>query len=269
MVIVFTLGLSFNLPEAAAQQIDETAQSPSNTEYEQEVLSEGESEVEVEVDRIERHVQINQNLQDILQAPPFNQNEMVRAWRWTGWQWEATSDEQTDLSLFATIFAFVAKFLEVILWVVFISLLLWLLWLSRFRLASLANIKLPTKTLIDMPSFGQHLTHKDLPTDIPAELRLLMSQQAYRQALSLMLVSSLMNLQVRKLISLNKAMTEQQCLAAINRSLEGESKEFMVELINTWIQLAWAHRWPQPEKMQALFVTWTQLYATQTIKSDV
>jgi len=96
-----------------------------------------------------------------------------------------------------------------------------------------------------------------------------MSQQAYRQALSLMLVSSLMNLQVRKLISLNKAMTEQQCLTAINRSLEGESKVFMVELINTWIQLAWAHRWPQPEKMQALFVTWTQLYATPTTKSDV
>lgn len=263
IVMVFTLGLSFNMPETAAQQSDETLQTPSNTEFEQAAL------LAPEAESIERHVEINQNLQEVLQAPPFNQNEMVRTWRWTGWQWESKSDEQPDLSVFATIFAFIAKFLEVILWVVFISLLLWLLWLSRFRLASLANIKLPTKTLIDMPSFGQHRTHKDLPKDIPSELRLLMSQQAYRQALSLMLVSSLMNLQVRKLISLNKAMTEQQCLTAINRSLEGESKLFMVELINTWIQLAWAHRWPQPEKMQALFVTWIQLYATPTTKSDV
>jgi len=32
----------------------------------------------------------------------------------------------------------------------------------------------------------------------------------------------------------------------------------MVELINTWIQLAWAHRWALAlKKMQALFVTWT------------
>jgi hypothetical protein len=262
LLVLFTLGCGLQSPEVSAQQASQTSQ-------EKVVQEDSIENEEAEPLIVERHELIKRNLQDVMHAPPFNQNETVTSWRWTGWKWDYKPEKSPDMSAFAKIIAFIAQFMEVILWVVFVSLLIWLLWLSRFRLASLFNWRIPAKNPMDIPTFGQHLDPKEIPGDIPSELIHLLNQQAYRQALSLMLVGSLMSLQTRKLITLNKAMTEQQCLAAINSSLEGEGKDFMVELINTWVCLAWAHRWPSAENMHSLCTRWTFLFAHQSAQGSL
>lgn len=210
---------------------------------------------------IEYHQEIKQALKTILNSPPFNENETVTSWRWTGWQWHDEPPKSADLSTLKIIIAFIAKFLEVILWVLFIAIVGWLLWLSRERVAGLFNYRIAKKFEDPLPSFSETYNQQSLPTDIPQELSRLLEQGFYRQALSLLLVGSLSILHARKAIHLTKSMTESQCLSSIKQSLTGADREFMEELITTWINLAWAHRQPDHLQLQKLCSAWNLVIA--------
>lgn len=257
LLVVLVAGLMVytgDTPVAYAQttELEQAAQELA-TDSEEPQLSE---------EALIKHTAIKENLQEILAASPFHNKEMVRDWRWTGWKWESSeSEEPPDFSSWMGIFAVIAKFAEVILWVLFIALLVWLLWLSRHQLAKLLNIKVSLKNETpDLPAFSRHEKQQGLPSDIPAELNALLEKQAYRQALSLLLVSSLTYLYQKHDLTLTKSMTELECLAEIKHKVQGESSDFMATLIQLWIDLAWAHVWPTAEKMHELCSQWQHVF---------
>ncbi|MEP2653633.1 MAG: hypothetical protein ABJH06_16775 [Paraglaciecola sp.] len=256
ILVAGLMGYTADAPVAYAQTTEaKQATEKLETDSEEPQLSE---------DALLKHTAIKEHLQDILAAPPFHNKDMVRDWRWTGWKWESSeSEEPPDLSNWMGVFAVIAKFAEVILWVLFISILAWLLWLSRHHLAKLLNIKVSRKKeAVDLPAFSRHEKQQGLPSDIPGELNVLLEQKAYRQALSLLLVSSLTYLYEKHDLALTKSMTELECLAEIKSKVKGENLNFMTELIQLWIDLAWAHVWPSAENMHTLCIHWQQLFLT-------
>ncbi|WP_289029632.1 hypothetical protein [uncultured Paraglaciecola sp.] len=256
ILVAGLMGYAADAPVAYAQT--------NELEQVTEELATDPEEPQLSEDALKKHTAIKESLQEILAGPPFHNKEMVRDWRWTGWKWESSEPEEpADLSDWMGIFAVIAKFAEVILWVLFISIIGWLLWLSRHQLAKLLNIKVDLKKQkVDLPAFSRHEKQQGLPSDIPAELDALLEQQAYRQVLSLLLVSSLTYLYKKHDLSLTESMTELECLAEIRSKVQGESLRFMTSLIQLWIDLAWAHRWPNAEKMAELCTQWQQVFLT-------
>ncbi len=213
----------------------------------------------------ERHVEIEQALQDILSNPPFSEKESFKDWRWTGWEWEFEEEgKDKDRSGWLTFFKFIAKFSEFILWVFFVLLLGLILWLSREHIGRLLNYRLPRTQVVDLPSFSRSYKTSSLPQNVSQELEKLIGENAYRQALSLLLVSSLIQLHEKYTLPLKASMTESECLACIQKETDNESSQFMSQLIDSWVKLAWAHQWPTKEQMNKLAELWQERFGQFT-----
>ena len=242
--------IGFNSPEVSALHIQEAEQSTPSSE---EAAESEENEETVP----EKHVEIRKSLEDIFDNPPFSEKETYTDWRWTGWKREIEEpEEETDMSWLMPFLLMLATFSEIILWVVFSLLLGLILWLSREHIARLFNYRLPKREVVELPSFSRHYQKKSLPDDIPEELKRLLEENAYRQVLSLLLVSSLIHLHKAYALPLTESMTELECLDCIKLNADQESTQYMNRLIDTWIQLAWAHQWPANENMQELVDRW-------------
>ena len=147
------------------------------------------------------------------------------------------------------------------------SLLIWLLWLGRFKLATIFNWKLPQKkSKVELPSFSRSYEKKVLPSDIPQALATLFAEKSFRQLLSLLLVSSLTQLHQKNHLVLKESMTELECLDAICKVADADVQEFMNHLIHTWIALAWAHQNPAELTMQTLCDNWNKVFSESISK---
>ena len=247
--------LGFTTPDTKALSLQE--------EQSAEVVEENDTPSEEEEETPARHTEINEALQDVFNSPPFSEKETYKDWRWTGWKWEVEEDKDKkdlDMSGWLAFFAMLAKFSEVILWVVFTLLLGAILWLSREHISRLLNYRLPKRDKVDLPSFSRSYKKSTLPRNISDELEKLLQESAYRQALSLLLVSSLIQLHQKYALPLKESMTESECLACITEEADSESSQFMSQLIDTWVKLAWAHQWPASEQMRHLVELWQGLF---------
>jgi hypothetical protein len=103
-----------------------------------------------------------------------------------------------------------------------------------------------------------------LPQNVSQELEKLIGENAYRQALSLLLVSSLIQLHEKYTLPLKASMTESECLACIQKETDHESSQFMSQLIDSWVKLAWAHQWPTKEQMNKLAELWQERFGQFT-----
>ena len=257
--------------QASSQQTDESALAVD-------------TQTAASAETLQKHEDIKMSVNEILSEPPFTNTEMSKSWRWKegawsgwnwdGWQWDDNETEEEEARDYSGVLAFfgaIATFAEVILWGLFIGVLLAVLWFNRRHLKSLLNI---TFTLnqkadnLDLPAFSRNFTSPNsLPDDIPDALEHLLAQQAYRQALSLLLVSSLTHLRDKHELVLTVSMTELECLRSIELNAEEQSYEFMRDLIHLWIDLAWAHVWPNSEVMVQLVARWKVLLVNVEAKA--
>jgi hypothetical protein len=259
-VFVFSLyGYLGQAPLALAQ----SQQHEKTLEDVHDILVNESSDNNLSAKVLAEHQAIKQRLAEILNESPFDNKENVRDWRWTGWQWEPEELEaDTDLSAFIAFFAVIAKFAEVILWAIFIIIFVWLLWLSRHKIVNLFDMQITRKSpKAALPFFSRTYKKSVLPSNIPAALSELFEQKAYRQLMSLLLVSGLTHLHQKHDLVLVESMTELECLAAIRKTVKGDMQEFMSSLIDTWIALAWAHHWPSDSAMKLLCDKWCALFA--------
>lgn len=205
-------------------------------------------------------------IQQILDEPPFNGEEVEKRYRWVGWGSDEEDDQSTPPSglpaWLIKVITLIANISEVFIWLVFGSLLLMLLYFSRHNIAQLFSRqeKLPLDEPFEMPSFSQAFQNEELPDDIVKEIERLLALGAFRKVMSLMLISSLLEISKHQSLPLTKSMTERECLHVIKQSVSGELGEFMDRLIDAWVKLAWAHQWPSFEQMSQLHQDWRGLF---------
>ncbi|WJG10334.1 hypothetical protein [Aliiglaciecola sp. LCG003] len=216
-----------------------------------------------DVDNIEFESEIR--IERILANPPFSSEETVKKLRWIEEAPEQV-EESKDSEFWpwlTSIMKIVSAISELVLWLVFGGLLVALIYFFRDHIRSLftPSGKADTSEPMSMMSFSQAYQGDDLPDDPASEMDQLMARGAYRQLLSLMLITSLMEISKQQALPLTKSMTERECLNVIKQSIVGERSEYMHSLIDTWVKLAWAHQWPQLSKMQQLSEQWKSLFS--------
>ncbi|MEP4889163.1 MAG: hypothetical protein ABJV04_03985 [Aliiglaciecola sp.] len=208
-------------------------------------------------------------VQAILDAPPFNGQKTETGYRWVGWDDDDETEKEsqnssTDLPAWLTAgLLFFANFAEVLMWLAFGVVLLLLVYLSKDNIKGFfkqSPKQAPVEEL-EMPLFSQVYQGDTLPDDVASEMDLLFDAQAYRKLMSLMLITSLLEISKKQALPLTKSMTERECLEVIKASVVGERSEFMQRLVDTWVHLAWAHEWPEKTTMQWLCDKWKTLFA--------
>lgn len=257
LLVVCILGYTAMPPKVMAKA-DETQTAFEHTT---------EPKPSVEQDRTlpEKYQQTKTDIDKILSEEPFFVEQVETQWQWNGWTWEwqpeQENQQKTDLSWLTAIVSFIASVAEILLWGIALLLLATLLWLTRDHIARLLRYRPKAKvTEVQMPSFTKAYSRETLPSDMYAEIERLTESESYRQLLSLLLTSSIIELSKENELALTESMTERECLAVICKQLSGERSIYMQRLVETWISLAWAHQWPSVEKMRELGAQWLDLF---------
>lgn len=158
----------------------------------------------------------------------------------------------------ATDWSTLAGALRFMLWVVVISLALWLLWHYRRWLAALARRQGPERA---PPSVaGLDIRPESLPPDTGSAVRDALAAGRTREALSLLYRASLSRLVSREGLALTRGATEGECLRAI-REYERADRwlPLMEPLTRLWVTAAWAHRVPPEPEIMACLEQWQRL----------
>ena len=207
-----------------------------------------------------------QLIETVLQDADFGQERTVRKWRFRDWS-ETTEDESfpewiidffewwernigwgQDLGVIAT-------WLKILLVLLFGGLMIYLFRRYRGPLSRLgrgANKETTPEVL-----FGLDVTPQSLPEDVPARVMQLWGEGAYREALGLLYRASLSRLIDRYEIAFRASHTEAEC-AALVRSHGVESlSDYFWQLTTVWRRLAYGHKLPQSEIIQALCDGWS------------
>lgn len=252
--------------DAAPQQT--TAQQTLETPVEvgSDVIS-SEQAIDDKIPEVEPKIFESQTrLKSILSNPPFAQDKIVKDFRWVSDDDDEEEPEPPPSfpKWLASLFLFIANIGEVLMWAAFGVLLIILLYLSRDHIARVFSHR-EKQDVSDLstfiPSFTQSYVEEQLPEDVEAEIEALLAQFAYRKLMSLLLITSLIEISKHQALPLRKSMTERECLQVIKASVQGQQSEFMHSLIDTWVKLAWAHRMPSTEQMQTLCESWKLLFS--------
>lgn len=165
---------------------------------------------------------------------------------------EETDSDGIDLPSLADVFRF-------LLWVVVLSLLIWLAikapgWLKQLPRTSRRRV--PRTHLA-----GLDIRPESLPGDIQSAVRDALAQHNHREALSLLYRASLARLVALIPDGLAAGATETECLRALQASQGAHpGVHFLARLTPLWISTAWAHRPPSEADITALAQAWQHTF---------
>lgn len=214
-----------------------------------------------------------QELDDILGAAPFQEETTDYDWEWTGWQWEPDDSNESadvDYSFLTTLMAIIAQFAEVIFWVIFVVLIAIVLWLTRHHLARLFDSGLPQinkKRIIPDFVTQETLHNAEQIDDYNKAIEEALAAQAWRQCLSLMLISSLQVVQEQYTVTLHKSNTENECLSEILQNVPEEESGYFKSLFANWVTVAWSQNQLDTEGFNSLFALWKRYIFDKMVAS--
>ncbi|RYY73532.1 MAG: hypothetical protein EOO52_16035 [Gammaproteobacteria bacterium] len=158
-------------------------------------------------------------------------------------------------------FGSTAKFIEVIIWCVVISLIIWVMYVYREFFKRVLH--LPSKTNVqslDEPEhlFGLDVRSSSLP-DNPLDLvDKLWRAKEHREAISLLYRTTLIHLMNERGLSFRSGFTEEDCLVLVSKKYpDAPLIRYFSELNKVWEMIAYAHRIPAAEKVEFLLTQWT------------
>jgi hypothetical protein len=139
------------------------------------------------------------------------------------------------------------------LWVVVISLFIFLLYRYRDSLRYWTRRRAP-KTAAPPPEilFGLDVRSASLPPDVIAEVLALWQAQQPRAALGLLYRATLANLLQRFALPFHDDHTEAECAAITTAATPHPVANYFSELTRVWQQLAYAHRNPDTAQLEQL-----------------
>ena len=245
------------------------AQEASNTDVQERVTSDDIRSAE-QIPESEREIppwakRVKDRLNKTLESPPFTKPETSYDWEWHSWTMESGEETSYDFSSLQTIVAAIARFSEVIFWLVFVSALSAIIWLTRHQLArffelfsqSSGNSNITTV----VPDFlsSELRESSDEEPDYRNAINTAIAQQQWRQCVSLMLINSLQTMQTKYEFQLHESLTEGECLALLRQYTGEQEEQFLRVLFEQWTVIAWSHNLPTEETIEKLVSHWQQL----------
>jgi hypothetical protein len=191
-------------------------------------------------------------IEAVLQQPAFDRYREVEHWTFGDRDEPPQASSRWDLGL-ATI---LARVTEAALWgALLVAAVLavvhrrrWLPWLGR------SGRRQPPEAPAVL--FGLDIRPESLPTDVPAEARRLWARGDARGALGLLYRGALASLVHRRGIAFAAGDTEAQCLAKVRPAADAGLAEHFRELTGAWQTAAYAHRAPDPGRVERLLQAW-------------
>ncbi|MBA1272085.1 DUF4129 domain-containing protein [Stutzerimonas azotifigens] len=211
----------------------------------------------------------SEQIQKILDNPPFEHRETVTRWRLGDEQQDA--DDEKGKGLFEALSRLrdmwksleaVAQALEVMLWAALIAGLFMLCWRyrtwlqvfgSRFGLTQRPTPEAPTQL------FGLDLEPRSLPSDVAGEVERLWAENP-RAALGLLYRALLSRLVHAHRLPLKDAHTEGEVIAQVSQLDQPPLHDFVQLLTLHWQNAAYGHRMPAASVRDQLCSTWRSLF---------
>ena len=171
--------------------------------------------------------------------------------QWFGDGEQADADG-IDLPSLADVFRF-------LLWVIVVSLLIWLAIKAPGWLRQLPDTRRRSRPRTHLA--GLDIRPESLPDDLQSAVNQALRQHKHREALSLLYRASLARLVSLIPDGLAAGATETECLRALQSSQGAHpGVQFLARLTPVWISTAWAHRPPSEADISALARAWQQAF---------
>ncbi|WP_299594240.1 hypothetical protein [uncultured Microbulbifer sp.] len=227
-------------------------------------------------------------IDEVLAQDEFHQREKVSNWRlrdfesreyrFPDWfiafiEWleglggDDDIDEGADEDL--SIGPLLAGIIEVLLWILAISLVAYLLWHFRDHLRGLLGYR-PMKKIAESHTpetlFGLDVRRESLPDDVTNEVLRLWNAGQQREAMGLLYRASLSNLISRFDCAFRDHHTEAECALLVRQEAERDPRlqpalvQFFGLLTKTWQRQAYAHQPPQSTQLENLCTQWQQVF---------
>ncbi len=200
---------------------------------------------------------------EVLAQPDFGRSQTSGYWKYIGDEEEA-EDAAADSGVWDWLEGFeqgLAEVAEVLLWCGAGILLGYLLYRGAGASGWLQRGPGPAPARPQVPAtlFGLELEADRLPADPVAEARRLLAAERPREALSLLYRGSLAALLARRL-EIPASATEGECLALVTAQRPAPEAALFRRLTLAWIGLAYGHRPPGREPLEALCRDWPAVF---------
>ena len=205
---------------------------------------------------------VTDNLEKILDEPPFAQRETVTRYRWKTSK-DKTKESASDNAFLVFIAAFMAGSFAIVLWILFIAVFAYLFYRNWGNISAFFQAETSSVGSAPIPSFISTVFKEALPDDILLEVQGAIDQQNFRRALSILLRASFTYLSKEQHIRITKSMTEKECLREIKQSCPEQVFLYMQNLLNQWMKMAWAHQLPSAEILGVLLQGYNENFIKQ------
>ena len=225
--------------------------------------------------------QYRQQISEILDDEPFNNTATVTRWRLKGEDGDTPREELFPEWIIDILEFFernekrvvaVSRVVEVVLWIVFGAVIIWLIIRYREQLAALLARLIAPSERRELPSsmFGLEISKESLPDDVVAESQLLWRQGEVRRSIGLLLRASLSRLLHDYDCRFEASDTEEECYSRVASMASNTAPDqqarvtgisaYMRSLVTVWQQLAYGHQTPEDETFQALCRQWQEVF---------
>lgn len=217
-------------------------------------------------------------IDDVLSGDNFHKRVRIIRWRLKNRQAETEPDHAIPGWLTAILeffgrhgnwfgalrglFSMGAKGVEIILWLLTISLLLCFFFYYRNSLLQFIRSEKKSGHQPAAPAvlFGLEVSQDSLPADVPGQVQALWQAEQYRAALSLLYRATLSNLIHRYDFDFNAGHTEGECATIVRQGGNPQLSDYTERLMHYWQQLAYGHRLPESEQVAVMCQQWWTIF---------
>lgn len=202
---------------------------------------------------------------EVFEHQDFHQIETIQIPKWLD-NWSFEKDEETkeesklDIPPFLVNFLmYIASSIEVIIWVIAISIVVFLIFRYRSLLAQFVDFTKkgkPKSFEVPKTLFGLDVRQGQLPNDIEAECNKFIEKGDYRECLSLLYRATITNLLNQHRVPFNSSNTELECLAISQAHSSDRVYKYFSSVTLSWRKLAYGHIAPTRAIVEELCRDW-------------
>lgn len=162
----------------------------------------------------------------------------------------------------SSFFSGLAKVLEVLLWLLFIGVILFVLFRYREQIENFVTGLRQSEPEAELPTtmFGLDVQKTSLPKDVVALAKEHWLAGEARQGIAVLLRASLIRLLHEHDCRFLDSDTEAECCQKIDHQTSAPLSKYMRTLVGAWQQIAYAHRQPSTPDFENLCDHWRQVF---------
>lgn len=206
--------------------------------------------------------EVTEAMSKVLDSDAMSTSEETTVWRAIEKPVEESDTEvpEFDFGVFENITLLMSFVVEIWLWLAAAALIfllymtrdIWLPFLEDLRTAP----EKPRRVILS----GGEITADTLPTDIPAEVRKLWTENKKRKALSLLFRGSVFYAVTQHGVRLPQSATEGACVDAVNNGSNQDLSAYFEKVAMAWVLIAYGFREPGEDAVMQLCTDWPRHY---------